>query len=136
MTAVYTPQQLDFLHAHRWGVLATTRADGTPHQSMVGYTTDAEGRIVVSTKAFTVKWRNVLRHRQVSLAVVDDRVHLVIDGEAEPVETDPERAELTADVFARLAGTERPDPASLVETLDEQRRTVIRITPKKALLHE
>lgn len=37
---------------------------------------------------------------------------------------------------ARLAGIDRPDPASLVATLDEQERTVIRITPSKAHFHE
>jgi len=103
---------------------------------MVGYTTDAEGRIVVSSKAYTAKWRNVLRNRRVSFTVVDGRTHLVVDGQAEPFEADPERAELSADVFARLADAERPDPGSLVDTLDEQQRTIIRITPRKALFHE
>ena len=46
------------------------------------------------------------------------------------------RAELSADVFARIANTDRPDPASLVPTFDEQQRTVIRITPEKVLFVE
>lgn len=71
-----------------------------------------------------------------SFTVVDGRAHLVVEGDAEPIEADPERAALSADVFARLADTDRPDPTSLVATLDEQERTIIRITPRKALFHE
>jgi PPOX class probable F420-dependent enzyme len=136
MSTVFTPEQLSFVDAHRWGVLATARAGGAPQQSMVGYTVDAQGRIVVSTKSYTAKWRNVVRNRNVSFTVVDGHTHLVVDGEAEPIQDDPERAELSADVFAKLADAERPDPASLVKTLDEQQRTIIRVTPRKALLHE
>ena len=130
------PAQRRFLEDHQWAVLATVSAGGAPQQSMVGYVTDAEGRIVISTKAHTAKWRNALARPQVSLTVVDGRAHLAIAGTAEAIDADPERAELTADVFARLAGTDRPDPASLVATLDEQQRTVIRITPAKAHFHE
>jgi hypothetical protein len=44
------------------------------------------------------------------------------------------RAELTADVFAALGGNgDRPDPTSIVDTLNEQQRTVIRITPTKTM---
>ena len=49
------------------------------------------------------------------------------------IDTDPLRAELTADVFARLSGEERPDPTAIVPTLDEQQRTVLRITADKVL---
>ena len=70
------------------------------------------------------------------MVVLDGRAHLVVYGEAEPIERDPERAELTADVFARLSNGPRPDPASLVNVLDEQQRTVLRITPDKVELHE
>jgi len=125
-----------FLRDHLWAVLATSRRDGSPQQSMVGYVVDDEGRIVVSTKSFTAKWKNAVRHPQVSLTVADGRVHLVLSGTAEAIVRDPERAELTADVFARLSGGTRPDPASLVEVLDQQERTVLRITPASRLLHE
>jgi hypothetical protein len=46
----------------------------------------------------------------------------------------PSRAELTADAFARVVDAERPDPASLVGALDDRQRTIIRLTPGKALL--
>jgi PPOX class probable F420-dependent enzyme len=125
-----------FLADHVWAVLATTRRDGSPQQSMVGYTVDDEGRLLISTKAYTAKWHNARRRPSVSLTVADGRVHLVIDGTVELIEDDPLRAELTADVFAALSGTERPDPATLTDLLDEQQRTVLRLTPTSVRFHE
>jgi len=128
-----TPDQRSFLDGHMWAVLATSRIDGSPQQSLVGYVADDAGRIIVSTKSYTAKWRNVLRQPEVSLACVDDRTQLVMYGAAEAIDLDPDRAELSADVFCRLAGGERPDPSSLVAALDEQRRTILRITPRKVV---
>ena len=125
-----------FLREHLWAVLATGRRDGSPQQSMVGYVVDDAGRIVISIKSYTAKWKNALRQPRVSLTVPDGRVHLVVYGEAEAIDADPERAELTADVFARLSNGARPDPATIVAMLDEQQRTVLRITPTKTELHE
>lgn len=133
---MYTDDQRRFLDDHVWAVLATGRADGSPQQSMVGYAVDDAGRLVVSTKAYTAKWRNAVRLPRVSLAVPDGRVHLVVYGTAELVDADPLRAELTADVFARLSGADRPDPAAIVPMLDEQRRTVLRVTPHSVVFHE
>ena len=129
-------QEQTFLTDHVWAVLATTRRDGSPQQSMVGYVVDDEGRLVISTKAYTAKWHNVRRRPSVSLTVPDGRVHLVVDGTVELIEDDPIRAELTADVFVAMFGGERPDPASMVETLDEQHRTVLRLTPRSVRYHE
>jgi len=133
---VYTEQQRAFLGEHRWGILATGRADGSPQQAMVGYSLDDEGRVLVLTQTFTAKWRNVLRHSRVCLAVCDDRVHVVVYGAAETIEADPERAELSAEVLAAVRGSERPDPASIVGWLDENQRAVLRITPHKVLFHD
>lgn len=132
----YTDEQRAFLEDHTWAILATGRVDGSPQQSMVGYAVDDEGRVVVSAKAYTAKWKNALRQPRVSLAVPDGRVHLVVYGRAETIDADPERAELSADVFAALHGGERPDPTSLAETLDEQERTILRIVPEKVVFHE
>ncbi|MGK0276664.1 MAG: hypothetical protein ACI9N0_003059 [Ilumatobacter sp.] len=106
-------QRLDFLRAHVWAVLATGRADGSPQQLMVGYAVDDEGRLVMSAKAFTAKWKNALRQPKVSLTVPDGRTHLVVYGEVEAIAADPLGAELTADVFAALSGNPAPDPSSI-----------------------
>ena len=61
--------------------------------------------------------------------------NVTIYGTAECIDTDPLRAELTADVFERLSGEERPDPTAIVPMLDEQQRTVLRITADKILFN-
>lgn len=135
-SGVYTPEQKTYLEGHTWAVLATGRADGSPQQSMVGYVVDDEGRLVVSAKRYTAKWKNAVRNPKVSITVPDGRSHLVVYGTAEAIDSDPLRAELTADVFARLTGTDRPDPSSIIATLEEQERTVLRITPERVLFVE
>jgi PPOX class probable F420-dependent enzyme len=132
----WNPQHLDFLRTHRWAVLATGRADGSPQQSMVGYDVDDELRLLVSAKSYTAKWKNALRQPKVSLTVPDGRVHLVVYGEVEPIDADPPRAELTAKIFGTLSGNPAPDPAAIVSMLDEQQRVVLRITPTKVLFQE
>jgi PPOX class probable F420-dependent enzyme len=133
---LYTDEQRRFLADHVWGVLATGRADGSPQQSMVGYVLDEAGRILVLTQAVTAKWRNAMRQPRVSFTVPDGRVHVVVYGVAEGIGADPERAELSADVLAAVRGSERPDPASIIDWLDADERRVLRITPQKALIHE
>lgn len=132
----WDPEHRSFLEAHVWAVLATGRLDGSPQQSMVGYAVDDEGRLLISAKAYTAKWKNTLRQPNVCLTVPDGRVHLVVYGVAEPVREEPLRSELTAQVFAALSGSDPMDPTTLVDMLDEQQRTVLRITPTKSLLHE
>jgi PPOX class probable F420-dependent enzyme len=129
-TFVWDTAHRAFLDDHVWGVLATGRADGSPQQSMIGYLVDDEGRIVISTKAFAAKWKNAVRLPKVSLVVPDGRQHLVVYGVAETIVDDPERAELTAAVFSRMAGNPLT-VESLAEMMEQQQRSIIRITPTK-----
>lgn len=136
MTITWDPQHLEFARAHVWAVLATGRADGSPQQSMVGYLVDDEGRMLISAKAYTAKWKNAVRQPKVSVTVPDGRVHLVVYGDVEAIDADPLRAELTAQVFGALSGNPAPDPAAIISMLDEQQRVVLRITPTKFLFQE
>jgi len=70
------------------------------------------------------------------LSIPDGRRHLVVYGIADAISADPERAALTAAVFGKLSDSEPPDPDSIVGFLDEQQRTVLRVTPDTALFHE
>ena len=132
----WSSAQRRFAQDHQWAVLATGRRDGSPQQSMVGYLLDDAGRIVISVKSYTAKWHNALRQPRVSLCVTDGRRHLVVVGTVEAIDVDPLRAELTASVFGRLAGGDPPDPTTLIPLLDEQQRTVLRLTPERVSLHE
>ena len=135
MTFAWDPDHRAFLDDHVWAVLATGRRDGSPQQSMIGYAVDPDGRLLVSAKSYTAKWNNAVRLPSVSLTVPDGRAHLVVYGKAEAIGTDPLRAELTAQVFAALSGAPAPDPSSIIGMLDEQQRTVLRITPTKTVFH-
>ena len=136
MTFEWDPTQRAFLDSHTWAVLATGRGDGSPQQSMIGYAVDDDGRLVISAKSYTAKWKNAVRRSRVSVTVPDGRIHLVVYGEAETIDEDPLRAELTSQVFAALSGNEAPDPASIVGMLDEQQRTILRITPDRTFYQE
>lgn len=132
----WEPAHLDFLRSHVWAVLATGRADGSPQQSMIGYAVDDDLRLLVSAKSYTAKWKNALRQPKVSLTVPDGRAHLVVYGEVEPIDADPLRAELTAQIFGVLTGNPSPDPESIVPMLDEQQRVVLRITPSRTFFQD
>ena len=135
MTPTLTDEQRAYLTDHMWAMLATSRKDGSPQASMIGYVLDEEDRLVISIKSYTAKWKNALRQPRVAVMVPDGRTNATIYGTAECIDTDPLRAELTADVFERLSGTARPDPTSIIPTLDEQQRTVLRITADKVLVN-
>ena len=128
-------EQRAFLESRVWAVLATGRRDGSPQVSTVGYLLDDAERLLISVKALTAKWKNALREPRVALVVNDDRKQCVVYGTAEGIEDDPERAELTARVFERLSGNPPPEGAAFQKILDDQQRTVLRVTPDKITLN-
>jgi len=129
----FDPEQEAFLQSRLWAALATGRRDGSPQLSHVGYVWD-DGCLLVSVKAYTAKWHNARRQPKVALLIHEDRKQLVIYGLAECIEGDPERAELTARVFRRLSGSDVEVDDGFVAMLDEQQRTVLKISPTKAFL--
>jgi PPOX class probable F420-dependent enzyme len=130
----YTDEQLEFLRAHSQAVLATGRPDGSPQVSTVVYAVD-DGQLLISAKRYTAKYRNATRQPKVALVVNDGHAQLVVYGAAEAIEDDPLRAALTAKVWAAMTGDAIEDPAALVPTLDEQQRTVIRVTAERVLFN-
>ncbi len=134
--SIFTAEQEDFLKDKTWAVLGTGRKDGSPQLSHIGYHWDGTD-IVISIKSHTAKWKNALRQPGVSLLVHQDRKQLVIYGTAECIDKDPERAELTARVFRRLSGHRDVTVSDdFIKTLNEQDRTVLRITPEKAFMND
>jgi PPOX class probable F420-dependent enzyme len=135
-TDVLTEEMEAFLREQRIAAFATGRKDGSPQLSHVVY--DYDGcDIALSVKSYTAKWHNALRQPRVALLVHEGRKQLVIYGRAEAISEDPERLEVTARVFRRLTGN--PDfeaTAEFAKAMDEQKRTVLRITPEKATIQE
>ena len=134
--SVFTEKQVEYLRTHKWAVLATGRRDGSPQISQIGYEYDGTD-IVVSVKSFTAKWKNALRQSKVALLVHDGRKQLIVYGEAECIDEDPLRAELTARVFRVLSDNpEFESDEEFIKVMDEQQRTVLRIKPAKAFMNE
>lgn len=134
--SVFTEEQIEYLQAHKWAVLATGKRDGSPQVSQIGYEYNGTD-IVVSIKSHTAKWKNALRQPKVALLVHDGRKQLIVYGEAECIDQDPLRAELTTRVFRVLSSNpEFEGDDDFIKMMDEQQRTVLRITPTKAFMNE
>ena len=83
--AKLTEAQAEFLSNPYYGVVATLRTDGSPHQTVVWVDTD-DGDVVFNTAEGRAKPKNLRANSQVSLAVVNpaNGYHsLVVTGTAE-----------------------------------------------------
>lgn len=128
-----TAEQSAYLSSHRWALLATTRADGTPQVSMLAYHWDGTD-IVFSLHDTAAKWANVGRQPGVVVTVVDDAAYLSVHGTAERVATDPARLDLTV----RLRDSLLPAHYATLQKdldlgLDARHRVVIRVVPTSAV---
>ncbi len=134
---VLSSEQEEYLHKHKWAVLATGRKDGSPQISQIAY--DYNGvDIIISTKSFTAKWNNALRQPGVALLVHDGRQQLVIYGTVNCIAEDhPERNDLTLRVFKKLTGNDKMAlTEEFIQTLADQKRTILRLKPESAMMNE
>jgi PPOX class probable F420-dependent enzyme len=129
-----TDEQDAYLREHRLAVLATGRRDGSPQASTVMYHYDGND-IVVSAKTYTAKWNNSLRQPRVAMVVNDGRKQLVLYGTSRGVADDPDRMELSKRLYG-VMGIEIPDEAAMKERLDNEKRTILRITPEQVLMND
>ena len=121
------------MRAHRWALIATVGARGGPQVTMVAYHWDGTD-VVMSIRRTTVKWRNVVERPQVCVTVTDDEQCLSLYGEAEPIDTDPERAELTERLLASLLPDHAVILAADIEAgLDVTHRVIVRLKPERAV---
>lgn len=126
-----SPSQLEFLAAHRNGVLVTLKRDGRPQLSNIVYRYDAEaGRVQISVTADRAKTRNATRDPRVSLHVSakDFWSWLVVEGEAALTEvaTTPDDATVAAlvELYRALSG-EHPDWDEYRAAMIAERRQVL-----------
>ena len=128
-----TPEQSAYLRERQVGVLATSRKDGTPQQSMITYLFDGE-HIVISTVKTSAKHHNIRRQPEVSLLVPDGKQQVIVYGTVEVLggrdrdryimairehQGDPLPADYDLDRFSAR--------------LDELGRVILRIAPERVL---
>ena len=128
-----TPEQSAYLRERQVAVLATSRKDGTPQQSMITYLFDGE-HIVISTVKTSAKHHNIRRQPQVSLLVPDGKQQVIVYGAAEVLEG----RERDRYIMAIREHQGDPLPADydldrFSARLDELGRVIIRITPERVL---
>jgi Pyridoxamine 5'-phosphate oxidase len=123
-----TPQLIDFLDAHRVGVLATVDERAMARQSVVYYVRE-EQRLLISTESKRLKARDVRRSGWASLCVLGpERPHpsAVFSGPAEILTENIGPA--TAAIIQRIAGLPEPPEARSDEALAAIDRVILAIT--------
>jgi PPOX class probable F420-dependent enzyme len=131
---VLSPEQRDYLSAHRLGVLGTGRRDGSPQLSMIGYVFD-DDHMDISCGRGRAKWRNIERQPQVSVLVPDGRRQLIVYGQAELLSEDPQRLEAAVALQTAFRG-EAVDGDQVLERLNDENRGIIRVKPDKIFLND
>ncbi len=94
----------------RTGVLATVRADGSPHVAPVWFDLDDDGTLVFNTGRHTVKGRNLARTGRAALCVEDGRppfAFVTVEGPVTLSEDPDELVRWAARLGGRYMGAER-----------------------------
>lgn len=128
-----TPEQAAYLRERQLGILATSRRDSSPQQSMITYLFDGEHLLVSVTKD-RAKYHNVLRQPRVSLLVPDGRQQVIVSGTAEVIEGAERDRYIIA--IREHQGDPLPPDYDLERfsaRLDELGRVILRITPERVL---
>lgn len=140
MSASFTVEEEEFLKAHRFAALATSRRDGTPQVSLMAYYWDGTN-ILMSTTKHSAKWKNAKRQPKTALVIHDEYAQLTVYGTVDCIDRDPLRAELSAATYnyysmqpkSAHAGRTYEVNAEFIADLDREGRVILRITPAKVL---
>ncbi|HLY67767.1 MAG TPA: TIGR03618 family F420-dependent PPOX class oxidoreductase [Chloroflexota bacterium] len=116
-------------------VLVTYRKDGGLQTSPVRITDDPQGAIILTSNEGRAKPTNIARDPRVTLCVVTSKWSgggwMSIDGRAELVHL-PEAMPLLEEFYRRSEFHEHPNWDEYRQTMEAQRRVLIRITPTRA----
>lgn len=113
-----------FLKEPRFGVLATTRRDGMPQQSVVWYDLDGDA-ILMNTAVGRAKNSNLRRDARASLCVADEYRYVTLEG---TVELDDDQTTAQADIrrlAIRYRGEEKGNQQANNVYAKQQRVTVL-----------
>ena len=129
-------KMLGFLAENHWGVLATIKGDGRPQVSNVGYSYDADARLIrVSVTADRAKTRNLERDPRVTLHVAskDFWTWIAVEGTADltPVAADPHDATVEELItYYRGISGEHSDWDEYRAAMVADKRRVVRFHPE------
>lgn len=126
------PELLDFVRPRHRMVLTTFRRGGSPQSSPVSGGVDADGRIVIASYPQRAKSANLRRQPSASVVVLSDEFsgpYVQVDGEAEVIDL-PAALEPLVDYYRAVAG-EHPDWDEYRQAMTDQRKCLIRITPRR-----
>jgi PPOX class probable F420-dependent enzyme len=122
-----------FVAENHRAVLATRRRDGDPQLSPVAVATDADGKLVVSSRETAIKVKNLRRDPRASVCVMNDSFYgawVQVDGTAEIVSL-PDAMDGLVAYYRQVAG-EHPDWDDYRTAMQREQRVLIRITPERA----
>lgn len=123
----------DFVRDNHRAVLATRRSDGGIQQSPVLAAVDAQGWLVVSSREGAYKTRNLRRDPWAQLCVFTDKFFgrwVYVEGDADVLSL-PDAMEPLVDYYRSVAG-EHPDWEEYRETMERERRVLLRLEPGDA----
>ncbi len=125
-------EALAFVRDHHHAVLATTRSDGGVQLSPIAATTDAAGRIVVSSRETAMKTLNLRKRPRAWLCVLEDGFFgkwIQAEGPVEVVSL-PEAMDGLVDYYRSISG-EHPDWDEYRKAMQEEKRVVLRMTVER-----
>jgi PPOX class probable F420-dependent enzyme len=123
-----------FLKEPRFGVLATTRRDGMPQQSVVWYDLDGD-EILMNTAVGRAKNSNLRRDARASLCVADEYRYVTLEG---TVELDDDQATAQADIrrlAIRYRGEEKGNQQAN-NVYAKQQRVTVRLKVENIIVYQ
>ncbi len=123
----------DFIRTNHRAVLATRTQSGEIQQSPVLVVVDSDGRIVISSRESAYKVRNLRRDPWTQMCVFTESFFgqwIAVTGSADVLSL-PEAMEPLVAYYRQAAG-EHPDWAEYRNTMNQERRVLIRVEPETA----
>ena len=120
-----------FIDKHRWAVLTTLRASGSPVSSVVAYAREGD-ELLVSTPGKTFKHRSLERDERANLCIISNAEpfnFVALEGKV-AIQTD-DLMEATRLIFKNIAETGYQEPENLADWLKTQERVILRISPTR-----
>lgn len=124
---------VEFIRQHHRGVLATTRADGTPQMSPVTAGVDDEGRVEISSRETAYKVRHLRALPYATYCAFTDAFFgewVQVEGPVEIVSL-PDAMEPLVEYYRRISG-EHPDWAEYRQVMETDDRVLLRLTIERA----